>query len=1169
MAWTKEQEKAIYQKGDNILVAAAAGSGKTAVLVERIVNKIINEKIDVDKLLVVTFTNAAATEMRERVLDAIYKKLEDNPDNLMLQKQIVLLNKSHISTIHAFCLEVIKNNFYKTNISPNFRLANTPEIELLKMEVLEEVFDNLYEEKNENFIKLIDTYCVYRSDDNLKEIILKIYRYIQSMPYPEEWLEKQVEKFNLDLEQDFSKTVWGQLLIKEAKEDIEESINMLKNVAKKLQLEIDLNKWYLIINDDISGLEEIAEMENWDDFYIKMQDLKFKTWAQDRKIVSELKDNAKAVRDKVKAKIDDLKNKIFIYDSKQANNDIFAMYETLKEIKNVILKFISEYQKAKLQKNIIDFNDIEHLALQILVQKNEKGKYEPTEVAKEYQEMFEEIAIDEYQDSNEIQEEILKQISRGNNIFMVGDVKQSIYKFRQAKPELFLQKYNTYDNNKIQLFANFRSRKNILDLSNVIFENIMSEEFGSIDYNENEFLNVGQEYIATKEKTLGKAELHIIDASVEIEEVQDEILENAEIEAKFVAKKIQELINGNYVVYDKKQGYRKLQFKDIVILLRKTANVAPIYEKELENLEYPVFSDIGTNYFESIEIQTIMSLLKIISNPDNDIALVTVLRSPIGKFTDNELIEIRLENQNESFYNALLSSEKLKEKIDNFLELVEDFRTKQEYLKLDEFIWYIYEKTGYLNYVSLMKNGNLKAANLRMLFEKARDYEQGSFKGLYNFINFIDKVTKGNTDMGAPKLIGENENVIRIMSIHKSKGLEFPVVFLCGTGNQFNMLDLNDNILIHSELGLGPKYINYERRITYNTLAKEAIKYQIKKEIKEEEMRLLYVALTRSREKLIITGVDKNLKKSIQEKEEMLQISENKVTKAIAKKSKTYLEWIETVNLADKRMKDLIDVYEHIKNESLDTEQEEQKEKTIQIEERKINKEIDKILTWEYPEKELTKIEGKSSVSKLTKETENEEIKVELKKPKFLEGELPLSKAEIGTTVHLVMQKLDFKQNYTIEKIEELLEELEQKGIIATKQKEAVPKQKILAFAQSQLFKEIGRAKKIYKEQPFYINIPVKELYESKSNENILVQGIIDLYYITENEEIILVDYKTDYVPENKSSYLKEKYQSQLNLYKRALEQALGKKVTRAYIYSTYLNDSIEVKNRRLEVGKW
>lgn len=1159
MTWTKEQEKAIYQKGDNILVAAAAGSGKTAVLVERIINKIINEKIDVDKLLVVTFTNAAATEMRERVLDAIYKKLEENPDNQILQRQIVLLNKSHISTIHAFCLEVIKNNFYKTNISPNFRLANTPEIELLKMEVLEEVFNNLYEEKNENFIKLIDTYCGYRSDDNLKEIILKIYKYIQSMPYPEEWLEKQVEKFNLNLEQDFSKTVWGNLLIKEAKKVIEESISTLKNVAKKLKKEIDLNKWYLIINDDISALEEITELKTWDDYYTKIQELKFRNWAQDRKIVSELKDNSKAVRDKVKAQIEDLKNKIFIYNSKQANNDIFEMYEILKEIEELILKFINEYKETKLKKNIIDFNDIEHLALQILVQKNEKGNYEPTEVAREYQKMFEEIAIDEYQDSNEIQEEILKQISKGNNIFMVGDVKQSIYKFRQAKPEMFLQKYNTYENNKIQLFANFRSRKNILDLNNVIFENIMSKEFGSIDYNENEFLNVGQEYIETKEKTLGKAELHIIDSSVETENEQDEILENAEIESKFVAKKIQELINQNYVVYDKKQGYRKLQFKDIVILLRKTANIAPIYEKELENLEYPVFSDIGTNYFESIEIQTIMNLLKIISNPDNDIALVSVLRSPIGQFTDNELIEIRIENSKDSFYNALISNEKLKEKISKFLELVEDFRTKQEYLKLDELIWYIYEKTGYLNYVSLMKNGNIKVANLRMLFEKARDYEQGSFKGLYNFINFIDKVTKGNTDMGAPKLIGENENVIRIMSIHKSKGLEFPVVFLCGTGNQFNMLDLNDNILIHSELGLGPKYINYKRRIIYNTLAKEAIKHQIKKEIQEEEMRLLYVALTRSREKLIITGVDKNLKKSIKEKEELLQIFENKVTTEIAKKSKTYLEWIEIVNLADKRMKDLIDVYEHKKNESLDIEKEEQKQKIIEIEEREINKQIDEILTWKYPDEELTKIEGKSSVSKLTKETENEEIKVEIKKPKFLEGELPLSKAEIGTTVHLVMQKLDFKQNYTIEKIEQLLEELEQKGIITIQQKEAVSKQKILAFAESKLFKEISQTKKVYKEQPFYINIPVKELYESKSDENILVQGIIDLYYITENGEVVLVDYKTDYVPENKASYLKEKYQNQLNLYKRALEQALGKKVARTYIYSIYLNDIIEL----------
>ena len=461
--------------------------------------------------------------------------------------------------------------------------------------------------------------------------------------------------------------------------------------------------------------------------------------------------------------------------------------------------------------------------------------------------------------------------------------------------------------------------------------------------------------------------------------------------------------------------------------------------------------------------------------------------------------------------------------------------------------------------MSLMNNGNIKTANLRMLFEKAKDYEQGSFKGLYNFINFIDKVTKGNTDMGAPKLIGENEDVIRIMSIHKSKGLEFPVVFLCGTGNQFNMMDLNDNILIHSELGLGPKYINYERKITYNTLAKEAIKHQLKKELQEEEMRLLYVALTRSREKLIITGVDKNLKESIETKTEMLQTSDGKITKTIAKKAKSYLDWLEAVYLSDDKIKELIDVYEHKKNENLTAETLENEEQIIEIEKREVNPKINEILTWEYPYKDLTKIEGKSSVSKLSKKIENAETNFEIKKPRFLVGELPLSKAEIGTVVHLIIQKLDFRQNYTMKEIEDLLEKLEQKEIITTKQKQAIPKQEIQKFTNSDLFKEISEAKEIYKEQPFYLNIPVKELYASKSEESILVQGIIDLYYITKEGQVILVDYKTDYVQEGNEDYLKEKYTPQLNLYKRAIEHALNKQVDKIFIYSTYLGREIEI----------
>lgn len=1162
MAWTKEQEKAIYKKGDNILVAAGAGSGKTAVLVERIINKITNENVDVDKLLVVTFTNAAATEMRERVLDAIYNKLEDDPNNLNLQKQIVLLNKSHISTIHAFCLEVIKNNFYKTKISPNFRLANTPEIELLKMETLEEVFEELYEEKNETFVNLVNTYCGYRDDDKLKSIILKIYKYIQSMPYPEEWLEKKVEDFNIELDIDFAKTIWGKILVDEAKKTIQTQVEILKNIGKKLSLEKELNKWHQIILDDIDNLEKILKLQIWDDIYNELQNLKFRIWSSDKKIASELKDRAKEIRDNVKTQIDDLRKKIFIYNSNEARNDITEMYGILKSIQKVILIFSNKYKEKKAEKNIIDFNDIEHLALEILVNKNEQGTYEPTEVAKEYRKMFEEIAIDEYQDSNEIQEEILKQVSRGNNIFMVGDVKQSIYKFRQARPELFLDKYNSYKENKIQLFANFRSRKNVLDLTNIIFENLMSKNFGSIEYDESEFLVAGQEYMNTEKNILTNAELHIINGASEINEDDDEeeLIENVELEAKFVANKIKELMNGAYYVFDKKQGYRKLQYKDIVILLRKTAKVATIYEKYLTEFDYPVFSDIGTNYFESIEIQTIMALLKIINNPYNDIALVTVMRSPIGNFTDNELLEIRLDTQENNFYESLINynnDTKLNYKIKTFLNLIDEFRDKQEYLKLDELIWYIYQKTDFYNYVSLMPNGELMVANLRMLFEKAKDYEEGSFKGLYNFINFIDRVTKSNSDMGAPKLIGENEDVIRIMSIHKSKGLEFPVVFLCGTGNQFNMLDLNDSILLHTDLGFGPKYISYERKIQYNTLAREAIKYQIRKELKEEEMRLLYVALTRSREKLIITGVDRNLEKSINDKENLLQLQNNKLSEEILKKCKSYLAWIELINISDSRLKNLMTIYEHSKEEFSNTEEEINKEIPLVIEERKINPEIEKILDWEYPNIELTKLEGKSSVSKIAK-NDKEETKLELKKPKFMEGILPISKAEIGTIVHLVMQKLDFKENYTIEKIEELLCELVQKEIITEKQKEVIPKEKILNFTKSSLFNEIKKAKSIYKEQPFYINIPAKEIYNNNVEENILVQGIIDIYFINENDEIVLVDYKTDYVPNRNKEYLIEKYKGQLELYKRAIEEATGKKVNKVCIYSTYLDMKID-----------
>ena len=484
--WTKEQEQAIYEKGSNILVAAAAGSGKTAVLVERIIHKIIEEKIDIDKLLVVTFTNAAASEMRERVLDAIYKKLEQDPENENLQRQITLLNKASICTIDSFCLEVVRNNFYEIdNISPNFRIADTTEIELLKQEVIEDIFEKNYEEENQDFTLLINTYTSYKDDTPLKDLVLKIYNYIQSNPFPEKWLHEKIEMFNLkdNLDQDFSKTPWGEVLLEEVEETLIDCISSLQQAEDQLSYEPELDKFQQTIRDDIDKIERLkCHLNNWEEAYQISKNLTFATWPR-QKVDSIIKEEAKAVRDDVKKKLTKTFNKILICDSKEANEDIFDMFETLQKLENLILNFTQEFSKRKREKNMVDFNDIEHFALDILLKENPDGSIERTEVAKRYQEKYIEIAIDEYQDSNLVQEFILTSISKGHNTFMVGDVKQSIYKFRQAMPDLFLEKYRTYqtkerkkenDNLKIQLFKNFRSRENILNTTNLIFENIMS-----------------------------------------------------------------------------------------------------------------------------------------------------------------------------------------------------------------------------------------------------------------------------------------------------------------------------------------------------------------------------------------------------------------------------------------------------------------------------------------------------------------------------------------------------------------------------------------------------------------------------------------------------------------------------------------------------------------------
>lgn len=758
MDFTIDQQKAIYKKDTNILVAAAAGSGKTAVLVERIIQKILLQGIDIDKLLVVTFTNAAASEMRERVLNAIYKKLDEEPDNLNLQRQINLLSKSNICTIHSFCLDVIKNNFFEIDISPNFKIGSEEEIVLLKQEVLEDLFEQKYEEGNEEFLKLINTYTGYRGDEELKDIVLRLYEFSCSSVFPNEWIEEKVEMFNPTnkKDNDFGKTVWGKILLNELKEELLDGEKNLKIVLDKMSNYLELSKFTSVIAQDIEIIRnfEKAIDKSWDSaFEYSISNFEFDRWPTDKKVDLDLKEEAKNIRSNVKKKIKAVQDKILLYNSEDAYNDIFAMYETLRILKDLVLEFDTEFKARKKEKNIIDFNDIEHYALKILVKKDENGNLVKTEVAKRYTEKFAEIAIDEYQDSNRIQEQILTSVSNGKNIFMVGDVKQSIYKFRRACPELFLEKYENYDLDgndkglKIQLFKNFRSRENILNFSNNIFESIMSKRLGDIDYNEDEFLNLGANYEDVPE--MQKSEVCIIENEtddLEYSELDSEISQMAkeELESKFVAQKINDMISQKLLVTDK-GGKRPIKFKDIVILLRSTKS-AEIFERELLKNNIPVFTDGGAQYLETVEINVIMNLLKVLDNPLDDIPLVTILRSMIFGFTDNEVVEIRLVNRNDKFWNSIveasekIENEKIKEKLNNFISKIDEWRKASEYMPLSELIWKIYVDTGYYNYVALMPNGTLRQANLKMLFEKAREYEKTSFKGLFNFIRFIEKM---------------------------------------------------------------------------------------------------------------------------------------------------------------------------------------------------------------------------------------------------------------------------------------------------------------------------------------------------------------------------------------------------------------------------------------------
>ncbi len=1145
MEWTNEQKLAIETNNCNLLVAAGAGSGKTAVLVERIVQKMLKDKIDIDRLLVVTFTNAAASEMRERIAKRLYDELEKDPS---MQKQITLLGKANICTMHSFCLKVIRDNFFEVDLDPNFRVGDQTECELLKLEALDELMEENYESGNQEFEELINTYTGNREDNAIKEIILNIHNFIQSTPSPKEWLKEKCELYNLDNVTDFAETIWGKILVENFKEEVLNQIEELKLLEDELS---DYPNYLLSIQDDIFKLQALYKNNNsWDECVSQIMNLEFERLKPCKEIDEELKKSVQETREKMKKRIIEYwKNNVFIFSSAEISVDMKRLYKILTSISNLVLQFDEKFTSKKREKNILDFNDIEHIALKLLTSKEE--------IRERYRNQFDEILIDEYQDSNLIQEELIKSISK-NKVFMVGDVKQSIYRFRQARPDLFLKKYKSYGEDseygkKILLFKNFRSNENIINATNDIFKEIMSEELGEIDYTEDEFLKFGASYYPEKG---APAELHLIEKNTnEIDD--DTIEERPQIEARVIANRIAELMEKEQI-YDKDlKCMRKIEYRDIVILMRATTGYADIFVQELLEKNIPVYSDNQMGYFENTEVQIITALLKILDNPMQDIPLIAVMRSQIGNFNVDELTSIRLIDRSCSFYEAALkfvssdakieSNEKLSKKLKNFLDKINEWRDKASYLTIHDLLWLLYRETGYYYYVSLLPDGKKKITNLKLLLERAKTFESTTYRGLFNFLNYIDNIRASSGDLESGKLIGENENVVRIMSIHKSKGLEFPIVFLSGTSRKFNERDFQDKIILHQELGFGADIVKYEKRITYSTIPKLAIIQKAKREALSEEMRILYVAMTRAREKLIVTALANDTEKAYNEMSK--KITSNSIANA-----KNFLDWIGKVVIG-KNMSWNVKTWTAEDVRKLSYQQVEQRDEIFKY----INKltenidfsDIDKILSWQYPYMEATKLPTKISISEIKRmQRQEEESNLEdlslIEKPSFMDDKIETG-ASYGTRVHFILQNLDYQNPQIEEWIQDLLPSTKQ---LILKQFEV--------YKNTELFKRIKNSKQVYRETSFNLNVSANEIYHFEKNieEEIMLQGIIDLYFI-EDGKIVLVDFKTDSV--QSSEELVKKYRVQLDYYKRALEKITGMKVKESLIYSMKLGKQVDI----------
>ena len=1258
VSWTTEQQQVIDLRNRNILVSAAAGSGKTAVLVERIV-KIITDKnhpVDIDHLLIVTFTNAAAAEMRERIGNAIEKALDEQPGDEHLLRQLTLIHNAQITTIDSFCLYVVRNHFHEIDLEPNFRIGDEGELKLLREDVLGRVLEQNYEEPSEAFFDFVEGYASGRTDAALNEMILQLYEFSRSYPWPEKWLDSFVGAYRIETREELDRAEWLAPLTENICFVLKDCEQLLKQALAITQQDDGPGMYEKAVQSDLEKYEGLAGLTSFCELSEALSDIKYDRLASSRGFEGDPDklELVKSLREQAKDVVKKLCKQYFFCSPEMMIEQLERTEPMLEEVVRLTKQFADEFAAAKRRKNLVDFHDVEHFALQILVdEETEKAK----KTAEEFRDTFEEIMIDEYQDSNEVQETLLRSISREergeNNIFMVGDVKQSIYRFRLARPELFMKKYDSYSleestTQRIDLHKNFRSREEVLTCTNDIFYKIMARSLGNVEYDAEAALYPGASYPVSADFI---PEILLADSNDELLE-DTELTDKKTLEAKIVAEEIKHLMKTQPVT-DKAAGtLRAAHYSDIVILLRSLSGWADSLVEVLNENGIPAHTVSSTGYFSTVEVQTVLSMLRLLDNPRQDIPMAAVLRSPMAGLTDEELAVLRLEDGSVPFHEAVLelaeglyeeggqieisnSEEDQKqgrnadEKTENHIEITAHRKLLKFYKKykqlrqlvpdtpIHELIEIILRETGYGHYVAAMPAGNRRTANLNMLLEKAAAYEKTSYKGLFHFVRYIDELQKYDVDFGEADMVGENEDVVRIMSIHKSKGLEFPIVIVSGMGKNFNKQDTRSKMVLHPELGIGLDYMDGKLRIKSPTIAKKAIAKQIDLENLGEELRVLYVALTRAKEKLILTGTLKDAAEKLEFYRQQANLSKaaaRPLSYLTREGASGYLDWIlpAVLSYGDKYPVRIVEAAELVLNE-VENQLEQNENLTERIEEieavdTQLVGQLKQRFSQRYPYQVDVLRKNKYSVSELKHRAMREKFEAEQEEtiPAFLEEPvtptIPLfiqreesveqetanRGALRGTAVHRVMECYDFASEKSVH---EQMEAMEKEEKITADMRALVKEQSVADFVSSETGRRMALAQHggaLYREKPFVMGFTEEELENygfgvgsnTDSCENIyektdsdqekeeqkkvrheedltLIQGIIDVFWI-EKDGIVLLDYKTDRVQQAKE--LIDRYETQLKLYADALERVFAArklKVKEILIYSFSLEQLI------------